>query len=300
MGDSLTDFQWSVEIDTKDGPDLQRSLVRIYLEERDASFVRTWWGDWGDWGDVLYRIEEFLDVSRECVETIDLEKILSEEEDEEELMTLFTDKVLSPFHHIVYGERLKVIASEIIRGCRDRLILLTNDNSNSKVYSISVGLSLQLFVTLGLEAWTWFQDCLVQLPPGVRDYDPSSPMPLPRMVPNGYGFFRLGGGTKLEEETCVICFGKYEPQCLVIRLQCLNELLPDPDEEHSHKAETPAAMLLPCGHIFHAKCIASWFCVSKDKPCQLSGINTCPLCRFQVPTRHFVLSLQHFFPLLYF
>ncbi|CAH9053142.1 unnamed protein product [Cuscuta europaea] len=298
MTDLLTDFQWSVDIDTKDGPDLQRSLVRIYLEERDASFVRTWWGDWEECGcrnvEVLYRIEEFVDVSGECAETIDLEKILSEEEEEEELMTLFTDKVLSPFHHIVYGERLKVIASEIIRGCRDRLILLTNDNSNSKVYSISVALSLHLFVTLGVEALTWFEDCLVQLSPGVRDYDRSSPMPLPRMVPNG---------TKLKEEqkTCVICFGKYEPQCPVIRLQCLNELLPYPaEEEHSHKVETPAAaMLLPCGHMFHANCIASWFCISKDDPYQLSGINTCPLCRFQIPSRHFVLSLQHFFPLLY-
>ncbi|CAH9098481.1 unnamed protein product [Cuscuta epithymum] len=304
MAELFESFRLDLDIDTEDGPDLQRSVVRIYLEQGNASFARTWWLDskeCGSWNqELLYRIVEDVDVSPECAETIDLEKILSEEEDEE-LVTLLTDKLLSPFQNIIPGENIEYLASVLIRRCRDRLIPLTNDNSNSKRYSISVAVCSKLSIILGLKAWTWFLDCLEQLPPGApHGYDPSSPMPLPRMVPNGYSFFQLGGGEEEEEETCAICLGKYEPQCLVIRLQCLEDILPNHEEEHSHKTENAAAMLLPCQHIFHANCIASWFRVSDDKPDQLSGVNTCPLCRRQVPSRHFVLSLEHFFRLSYY
>ncbi|CAH9138968.1 unnamed protein product [Cuscuta epithymum] len=292
MGDNFCDMRWCVDVDTEDDPDLQRSVVRIYLEEGDASYAKTWWLDSEECGsnkEVLYRVEEFVDVSGECAQTIiDLEKIL---QDEEELMTLFTDKLLSPFHHLVFPEGLRHFASVLIRGCRDRLIPLINHNSTSKLYSISLGVSFQLSATLGVKAWNWFLDCLDQLEPDLRDYKRSSPMPLPRIVPDGYGLFAKLG----QEKTCAICLGKYEAQCLVIRLQCLDELLPDPEKEHSHKAA--AAMLLPCQHIFHANCIASWFQVSEQKDYLIYSQNTCPLCRFEISGHYLAFSLVHLFPL---
>ncbi|CAH9143071.1 unnamed protein product [Cuscuta epithymum] len=288
-GNYLCGMMWNVEeIDTEDVPGLQRSLVRIYMKDGYASCAKTWFLDREESGrkkEILYRFEKCVDVSGECAWTSDLEKILREgSEEEEELMTLFTDKVLSPFHQFVDGKGLKNFASFFIKGCRDRLIPLVNHNSNSKLYSISLGLSLELSVTVGVKAWTWFEEYnfgfkgLEQPPPGMLDYDHTSPMPLPRIVGDGYGFFQLGGGggNEDEEKTCAICFRKYEPQCLVIRLQCVDELLP----EHRRKVETATtAMLLPCKHIFHANCIAGWFRVSDDlapnKP--LSRNNTCPL-----------------------
>ncbi|CAH9148638.1 unnamed protein product [Cuscuta epithymum] len=298
MGENFCDMGWCVDIDTEDDPDLQRSVVRIYLEEGDASYAKTWWLECGRNKEVLYRIEEFVDVSRECAETIDLEKIL-QEEDQEELMTLFTDKLLSPFQHLVFREWLKYYAGVLVRRCRDRLIPLVNRNSTSKLYSISLGVSFQLSATLGVKAWNWFLDCLDQLQPDMsewRDYDRSSPMPLPRIVPDGYRLFQLGGGAKLDKEkTCAICLGKYEPHCLVIRLQCLNELLPDPDKANTAAANP--AMLLPCQHIFHANCISNWLRVSNHKPYLLCSHNTCPLCRFEIRSHYFVFSLVHLFPL---
>ncbi|CAH9098382.1 unnamed protein product [Cuscuta epithymum] len=310
MGHYSCDMDWSVvEIDTEDDPDLQRSMVRIYLKDGYASYGKTWWLDHEERGrekDVLYRFEKCVDVSGECAWTSDLEKILQGGSEEEELMTLFTDKVLSPFKHLFYGEALKYVASVLIRGCRDGLIPLLNHNPNSKLYSISLAVSLQLSVTLGVEVYTLFKKYyfesigLEQPPPGLPDYDQSTPMPLPRIVRDGYGFFQLGGRAKLDEEekTCAICFGKYEPLCLVIRLQCLNELLPE--EEHSHEADTAAAMLLPCQHIFHANCITRWFQVSVDDHTphheHLSSNNTCPLCRFRIPTHYYVVSLVQCFP----
>ncbi|CAH9069886.1 unnamed protein product [Cuscuta epithymum] len=124
-------------------------------------------------------------------------------------------------------------------------------------------------------------------------------MPLPIVVPDGYDFFQLGvGANEDEEKTCAICFGKYEPQCLMIRLQCMDELLPD-RKKHIHKeAEAAAAILLPCYHIFHAKCIVGWFKVrGHHSKHPTTGYITCPLCRFGIPSRIYVLSLLHNFPL---
>ncbi|CAH9098388.1 unnamed protein product [Cuscuta epithymum] len=303
-------MKWSVEeIDTEDDPALQRSLVKIYLKDGYASYSKTWWLDREESGrkkKVLYRFEKCVDVNGECAGTIDLEQILRGGSEEEEVMTLFTDKVLSPFEHLFYREAYNYVASVMIRGCRDRLIPLVDHNSNSKLYSISLAVSFQLSVTLGVTVYTWFKRYYFgskggqQLPPGLRDYDPSYPMPLPRIVENGYGFFQLGGRAKLDEEekTCAICFGQYEPQCLVIRLQCLDEL--HPEEEHSNEADIGAAMLLPCQHIFHANCITRWFQVSLDDRTphreRLSSNNTCPLCRFRIPTHYYVAALIDRFP----
>ncbi len=38
--------------------------------------------------------------------------------------------------------------------------------------------------------------------------------------------------------------------------------------------EGQKTILLPCGHMFHDECITKW----------LNVHNTCPLCRFEVPT----------------
>ncbi|CAH9098376.1 unnamed protein product [Cuscuta epithymum] len=294
------DLLWDLDIE-EDGADLKKSsLVRMYLD-RTTSYSKTWWLDMkeSDWNkQLMYRIEENVDVSGKCAENIELEKILpggSAKEEEEELMTLIADKVLSPLEPVVSRDGLKDLASVLVKGCRDRLILLINDNpnSNSKLFSIGVAVRIQLSVTLLLGAPTPYQDFLLQ--PEEEVFDPSSPMPLPIVVPDGYDFFQLGVGAKEDEgKTCAICFGKYEPQCLMIRLQCMDELLPNPKKQESHKE----AISLPCYHIFHAKCIAGWFKVpgyhSKHPE---TGYITCPLCRFGIPSRIYVLSLLHRFPL---
>jgi E3 ubiquitin-protein ligase RNF115/126 len=55
-------------------------------------------------------------------------------------------------------------------------------------------------------------------------------------------------GNKIEQPNCAICLSDVQL-----------------------KEET---ILLPCGHMYHCKCILEW----------LKQNNTCPVCRFEMPT----------------
>jgi hypothetical protein len=64
---------------------------------------------------------------------------------------------------------------------------------------------------------------------------------------------------------------KLRPKCIYYNGDdtcsvCLNNL-------HSHKAKKKRSAIrkLPCGHLFHSKCILQWEDISKEK--------TCPMCR---------------------
>jgi E3 ubiquitin-protein ligase RNF115/126 len=63
---------------------------------------------------------------------------------------------------------------------------------------------------------------------------------------------------KMTEKYCKDNFGKFEfPNCAI----CINDI--------QRGEET---ILLPCGHMYHCKCIVEW----------LNQNNTCPVCRFEL------------------
>ncbi len=63
---------------------------------------------------------------------------------------------------------------------------------------------------------------------------------------------------KMSEKYCKNNLGKLEyPSCSV----CISDI--------SNREET---ILLPCGHMYHSKCILEW----------LNQNNTCPVCRFEL------------------
>ncbi|CAH9143076.1 unnamed protein product [Cuscuta epithymum] len=300
-GRTTMEWRWNLDIDTEDDPDLERSLVSIYLDG-NASYEKTWWimAESGRGNKkLLYKIEDYVDVCDKCVENIDLKKILhgGTEEEQEEFITLITEKVLSPLEPAVCWGGLRCFARVLLTECRDQLndkLSLINNNC-SKLFWFGVGVSIHLSLILTVKDLISLEECLRQGDPDSFDvYGPSSPMPLPMIVPNGYDFYQLGGDEEEgeEEKRCAICFENYgssSSEIAMVRLQCLDdELLPAPGE---HLHEATGAMLLPCDHIFHVNCISNWLLRSP------SHCHTCPLCRFSVPSRPLVLSLLHFFPL---
>ncbi|CAH9105977.1 unnamed protein product [Cuscuta europaea] len=306
MNDRTTlEWRWNLDIDTEDDPDLERSLVSIYLDG-NASYAKTWWltaeGGRGN-KKLLYNMEDCVDVCGKCVENIDLKKILHRgtEKEEEEFITLITEKILSPLEPAVCWAGLRSFARFVLVDCRDRLNdkLSILDKKCSKSFSVGVGVFIHLSLILTVnDLMRSFEECLGRRrrDDGFDFYSPSSPMPLPVIVPDAYDYFRLGGDEEEgeEEKTCAICFENFGPsssEFTMVRLQCLDELLPGP-EEHWHKAARGnGAMLLPCDHIFHVNCISNWLLRSPPL------CHTCPLCRFHVPPRPLVLFLLHLFPL---
>ncbi|CAH9143145.1 unnamed protein product [Cuscuta epithymum] len=290
-GVPLADCECAVELET-DVVDDPRSMVRICVAG-DSGYVKTWWRSVKrGHEELLYRIEEYADMRDAGLANIDLEKMLGggSEEEEEELAHLITDKVLSPaLEPAVCRDQLKfLVVDTIIPRARKllsaELLLINHTNKCSRLFLISISVIVNLdTILLGGDLCK----ILKQAEQLQDKYNPSSQMPLPIIVPHGYKYLDYGE----EADRCSICLEHFEvpSKLLLIRLQCLEEILYNPE----HYQERPgAALLLPCKHIFHPSCILNWILKKRTPP-----VASCPQCRFLIPPFTRMLSILHMFPL---
>ncbi|KAK9230634.1 hypothetical protein WN944_023606 [Citrus x changshan-huyou] len=282
--DSIFDLE--VEDLDNDGIGESKSSITFYLHP-NSSYKKEWWytnssnSSDASKNKLVYRIEEYVDVTENYVENIDVEEMLSMAASAAALITLISGKALVALEPAASQDELKELASDVISESCRRLAAKPNISK----YTFLIGICARYHISTSLDETDMKE--LQEYPGAAADdeYDPSL-MPLPIIIDDGYDFFELS------QESCAICWDKYLPGSQVIRMQCLDEVdhLIHNNHHHHHqylssRGSDAIAIVMPCSHQFHANCISNW----------LKSTNSCPLCRFQMPSCATLLSILDLF-----
>lgn len=285
---------WDLEVEEDheidDDVGESKSFITFYLDPR-CSYKKEWWytnssnsSDSYKNKQLVYRIEEYVDVTENYVENIDMAEMLSTPASDAALTTLVSEKVLVALEPAASQDALKELVSELISETRRQLAAIPSNNKCS--FSIAIMARYEISISLDktdVEELEEYKGAAA----AADEYDPSL-MPLPILIDDGYDFYELS------QESCAICWDKYLPGSQVIRMQCLDEVdhLIHNSHHHHHVHHQQClsfrgsdVTVMPCKHQFHANCITNW----------LKSSDSCPLCRFQMPSCATLLAILDLF-----
>ena len=246
-----------------------KSTVKFYLQS-DASYNKEWRYPNSEGHNVLlYKIEQAAGVpgNHFSVE-IDAADMMSTPTPEA-LITSISEKVLIFLKPAATEDNLKVLASDLISQSRQ---IITTSSSKCSIVLIGISIGFNMYIYLDEIDMQMIEYYKRMLP---ADYI-ASLKPLPTVILDG-NYYNISESD--QEESCSICWGyMYSSGCRISSIQFLNEYLGGSDHHHD-------VIRMPCSHDFHANCITKW----------LKTTNSCPLCRFKLPTSATLLAILDLF-----
>ncbi|KAK9230676.1 hypothetical protein WN944_023648 [Citrus x changshan-huyou] len=246
-----------------------KSVVKFYLQS-DTWYNKEWWCPNSEGhNDLLCKIEQAVGVpgNHYSVE-IDAADMMSTPTPEA-LITSISEKVLIFLKPAATEDNLKVLASDLISKSRQ---IITTSSSKCSIVLIGISIGFNTYIYLDEIDMQMIEYYKRMLP---ADYI-ASLKPLPTVILDG-NYYNISESD--QEESCSICWGDmYSSGCRISSIQFLNEYLGGSDHHHD-------VIRMPCSHDFHANCITKW----------LKTTNSCPLCRFKLPTSATLLAILDLF-----